>query len=334
MNTCISIKSKKENNIRCPRKAKPQCEFCGYHQKTKVLFKEVYKKLPPIDASDPYILKLTLDHHKLSYNAKNTPRSLYNQLNTHLDKLSKYEGKIIKIQSLFRKNREILKKETLNTEDFYTLDSLLTIPSIYFIKVNDNDKYYGFDIRSLKKYLEANKKNINNPFINIPFDHNSLKIIKDRISYLYKKKLFYKENNDILTKQQKYKQSVFEVFRLYDELGFITQLRWFFDLNFMQLKILYKKAEDIWNYRAQLSTDTKKNIVKDGKAFPVLVIKILKSNIYHIDNIRYTILREFKRLASEGVTESDKKTGAMLMLTALVEVSIDAANSYPWLVQV
>ena len=334
MNICISIKSKKENNVRCPRKAKPDCKCCGYHQKNPVIFKEIYKKLPSIEASDPYILKLTLNHHNLPYNTKATPRSLYNQLNTHLDKLSAYDIKIIKIQSLFRKNREILKKETLNTEDFYTLDSLLTIPSIYFIKVNDDDKYYGFDIRSLKKYLESNKKEINNPFTNIPFSKNALKDVKDRISYLYEKKLFYQENKDILTKKQKYRQCVFEVFRLYDELGFITQLAWFLDLNFNQLKILYKKAEDIWNYRAQLSNEIKRNIVKDGRAFPVFVVKILKSSIHNIEYVRYVILREFKRLASEGVTESDKKTGAMLMLTALVEVSVDPANSYPWLVQV
>ena len=332
MNICISIKSKKEKYVRCPRKVKPHCKFCGYHQKNQVLFKEIYKQLPPVEASDPYILKLTLNHHKLTYNTKATPRSLYNQLNTHLAKLSDYEVKIVKIQSLFRKNREMFKRQTLNTEDFYTLESLIPMPSIYFIKVKDNEKYYGFDIRSLKKYLEV-KKDINNPFTNIPFADDSLKIIKDRISYIYDKKLFYPDKGDILNTKQKYDQYVFKVFRLYDELGYIIQLSWFFNLNLIQLKILYKKAEDIWNFRAQLSIDDKKKIVNDGKAFPISVNKVLKSSKDDIYTIRYIILREFERLVSEGITEGDRKLGAMLMLTALVDVSFEAASSFPWLLQ-
>ena len=50
--------------------------------------------------------------------------------------------------------------------------------------------------------------------------------------------------------------------------------------------------------------------------------------------IKNILLDNFDRLISQGQTIDDKKLGAMLILTALVEVSSDAAFAMPAYIQV
>jgi hypothetical protein len=111
-----------------------------------------------------------------------------------------------------------------------------------------------------------------------------------------------------------------------------TDPLWFKHLSFTQLLTLYIKAEDIWNYRSNMNIESKKKIVNNGIAFniPHHLLKTIK-NYMKLQNI---ILDEFMRLITEGVDRDERKLGAILLLTALVEVSGDAANALPHLVQV
>jgi hypothetical protein len=64
-----------------------------------------------------------------------------------------------------------------------------------------------------------------------------------------------------MNKEQLFNNSVLNVFQKIDLLNVTaggTHTRWFTDLNLLQLKMLYKILEDIWNYRAELSSDKKK----------------------------------------------------------------------------
>jgi len=81
-----------------------------------------------------------------------------------------------------------------------------------------------------------------------------------------------------------------------------------------------------------MSNNAKKKIVSNGCVFniPIHIIKNITSKI-HIQNI---ILTEFTRMISEGVDREEKKLGAIFILTALVEVSSDAADGLPHLIQV
>jgi hypothetical protein len=45
------------------------------------------------------------------------------------------------------------------------------------------------------------------------------------------------------------------------------------------------------------------------------------------------ILNDFKKLISEGIDREEKKLGAILILTGLVEVSYEAANALTHLIQ-
>ena len=50
--------------------------------------------------------------------------------------------------------------------------------------------------------------------------------------------------------------------------------------------------------------------------------------------MQHIILDEFERAITEGVNLEERKLGAILMLTALVDVSPDAGNALPHLVQI
>ena len=90
--------------------------------------------------------------------------------------------------------------------------------------------------------------------------------------------------------------------------------------------------EDIWNYRSNMTIESKKNIVENGNVFnvPLNIIKLQKSKI-KMQNI---ILNEFYRLINEGINREEKKLGAILILTGLVEISIEAADALPHLIQI
>jgi hypothetical protein len=111
-----------------------------------------------------------------------------------------------------------------------------------------------------------------------------------------------------------------------------TNSEWFKNLNIYQLFDLYLIMEDIWNYRSNMTIESKKKIVKDGLLFtyPKMMIKSIKSKI-KLQNI---ILNDFSRLITEGIDREERKLGAIFILTGLVEVSHEASDALPHLIQV
>lgn len=331
---CIAIKNKNSPHIKCPRKAKPNCQFCGYHLKNPILFKEPYKELPKLDGIDPVKVKLTLTENSIYFKYNDTPRTLYNKLSNYFDHKDSYIKSIVLIQKRFKERHLNLKNRCINDKDFYSLDDIKEIPDIYFVYINENSFFYGFDIRSMDIYLKnTHSSKVINPYTNTKFTEDSIKKIKDKLEYLYKNNKLKSLKEEILTNKQKFNQFIFEVFRIYDDLGYIIQIEWFKKLSLFQLKRLYKEAEDIWNFRANLSLETKKKIAKDGIAFEISPNIIMKYPISKYKELQLIILKEFKRMVTEGETEAERKLGGMWMLTAFVEISPIVANAYPWLNQ-
>lgn len=334
MEYCIAIKNKQNPHLKCTRRAKPNCKYCGYHFKNPILFKESYKKLPKLEDVDALQLKLTLKENKISYDKDDSPRNLYNKLSNYFDLINKELKSIIWLQKKLKEKLTNIKKMCVNDIDFYTLEELEDIPPIYFIYINENDKIYGFDIRSLDMYFKnTNISKIINPYVNIKFTSISLKKIKDKLLYMYNNKKIKSIKEEILTDKQKFNQYVFDIFSTYDELGYIIQLDWFHNLSLFQLKRLYKEAEDIWNYRANITLEDKSKITNNGLAFEISPNIIMKIPMSKYRELQLILLNEFKRLSREGISLADRKLGALWMLTAFVEVSPTVSYSYSWLNQ-
>ena len=81
-----------------------------------------------------------------------------------------------------------------------------------------------------------------------------------------------------------------------------------------------------------MTNEAKCKIVKNGIVFniPIQFIKSQKS----VSKMQDILLTDFMRCITEGEDINEKKLGAILILTGLVEVSIPAAIALPHLIQI
>lgn len=287
---------------------------------------------------NPYCNKYFLDIDKNIWNSKikyinntNDKNILYilYLANKYVNDLKNNKLKyIIKIQSLIKKFNIKNRMNCSNANDIYSMEQLILIDSKYFYNIIINNIKYGFDIRSLKKWLNNSKLN---PYTMIELDD---KIIND-INIFYESIKVINEREDIvLTTEQEYNDKIINLFQNINLIGNYTYHEWFTNLSLIKLKKLYMSCEDIWNYRAQLSVEQKHKIVKNGILFNHNKNAINKIDSNKIRHLQLIILNEIERIIEEGNTLDDKALGINFFLTALVEVSPDASIALPHLIQV
>jgi len=136
-----------------------------------------------------------------------------------------------------------------------------------------------------------------------------------------------------LTKEQRFNQVLVRVFQKIDMLGHYTDIAWFQNMSLRDLNYFYKGAYDIFAFRAQLSNEVRRKIVKDGVLFQNFI-----GSLHHVQErtkhiLQYEILREIERILDEGEDRDSKILGITLILTVLVECSHAAAMALPHLVQ-
>jgi hypothetical protein len=239
---------------------------------------------------------------------------------------------IILIQSLFRKWLIYRRYKCFNDTDILTFTDKFDIESMYFYIFYDKitKKKFAYDIRTLLEIIKSDYPSC--PYTFRKFSDSEKKNIFNYCNKLEKNGICVTIEKPILTLEEETEMKIKDVFHKINMLDNYTSHEWFKNLNIHQLINLYFIAEDIWIYRSMISEENKKKIVKDGIAFniPKHQIKFCKSYI-KLQNI---ILDEFNRFVTEGINIQEKKLGAMLILTALVEISNEAALALPHLIQI
>lgn len=240
----------------------------------------------------------------------------------NIDKKLQYI-KLLRGEAFF--NRELC----TNDEDFLTFINCKDIDEGDFVSFKDDKGFhYGFHIKSLYQIINGDCMN---PYNRDKIPSKELERIRKLYNFLdVTDKNMSISNNQTTNPNEITFQRTINLFKVVDDLGYYTQIKWFWDLSMSDLKNFYLQAEDIWNYRAyDLTPQIKKNIIHpDGKCFNKLPkIQLAKD----IDEIRNHCLDEIEKMITLGVSESDKKVGAMYVLSALVIVSYNAACSLPWL---
>jgi len=219
-----------------------------------------------------------------------------------------------------------------NKNDFFSLDKIDDIPDNYFFSFRDIDGFvYSFDIRSIENLIIDGY--LQNPFNRKDFSNETLSQLNKRKKQLknYNIRLDFNSECIELTDKQKFNLRVLEIFQKLNRLGHYAMMDWFTNLSIGQLKKWYKEAEDIFNYRANLTENKKLDIIPDGQAFHYSIDFIYSQNDKR--KLQNIILEEIDRFISLGKSKNDQYTGSLYMLTAFTEVSIEAANSLPWLYQ-
>ena len=295
-------------------------------------------------------IKNTLKLHKLDHYLKEKKKKKKKEYETllfeyfeNLNEYTKNLDKIVLIQKTFRKylNSKQLKTHGIgflnknkcsNHEDFYTLDNIYDIEEKYFFSYEHYGHIYFFDIRSFKKLLNNDSKN---PYTRENIPQYAIDSFNNRINELKQNNIAIDPIDEPkLSTEQLFNSFVLKVFQQIDILNVTaggTNTNWFTELNIIQLKMLYKTLEDIWNYRSELSVNKKNEIVPSNDMFKISIFNVNKLN--NKRKIQYLVLYEMDKLVSSAINIEDRITGGYFVLTALVEISPQCMEALPWLIQ-
>jgi hypothetical protein len=263
---------------------------------------------------------------------------------------------VVKIQKIFRgrlqrkfnnyfgpalKERE----KCTNDTDFVTMDDLKDLKYGQFYSFKDTDgRIYGFDIASIYNliYKSTDSININkiggiNPYnrnkipsfvmIDLKMIIRASKILKIKVNLEFETDLGNISNNKTV------EMRALTLFQNIDALGNYSSPEWFLTLNRNQLIKFLRELSDIWNYRAQLTNETKQNICPpNGDPFRNINISYIL-NESDLLNIKKNILDVLEKFVNNGVDRDSKTLGAYYVLGALTLVNDSAASSLPWLFQ-
>jgi hypothetical protein len=275
---------------------------------------------------------------KVSGNKSELMHRLYNFL--------KYSFFCIKIQKNYRgylyRQYEKFKgpgykniKLCCNKTDFLLFEEITNLPKQQLFTYKDKDGFiYGFDICSLWNLIYLNKST-KNPYNRKEFPEDTLYKIKRivHIGEIYKYKINIevdKSDLDILSNKKKIELKTLDMFQKIDKFGHITNISWFINLSKVKLLLFIKELIDIWDYRAQITNETKKNIFPPtGNPFNNINFTILRYK--KIEYIQEKILRLINRLITYGKNEEYCKLGALYILGAFTMVNTSAAIALPWL---
>lgn len=273
-------------------------------------------------------------------------RELVNRIFIYL-RLSSF---IVKIQKIFRGFLQRrynfyhgpgFKKRSLctNCTDFFTMDEIDKLPYTQFFSYKDIDGFiYGFDILSLYNLIvKAGKSKVKNPYNrnNIPeFVHKHVSTII-RISKILNINIDIDIEDDKtgLSLQKIVELRSLELFQNIDYLGNYSNSEWFLSLNRTELIKFMRELNDIWNFRAQLTSEVKRSICPPyGDPFRHFGLSYI-SNENNPYLVKKYILEVLEKFVNTGIDRDSKSLGSYYVLGALTLVNQNAAISLPWLYQ-
>jgi len=290
-------------------------------------------------------LKLIAKNYKLKISGNK------NQLLTRIYSFLYFSSYIIKIQKIFRgivaRKYKLLhgpaainRKLCTNTDDFVTMEPVEEINYHQFISYRDEDGFiYGFDIISLHNlFLKSQDiESIRNPYNRNLIPESVIKTIKSiiKLSRILKihVNLHYEDDTESIPIEKMIELRALSLFQNIDALGNYSNSQWFLSLNRNQIIRFLRELADIWNYRAQITAETKRSICPpSGDPFRNLNMHYIHTE-QNMTNVKKVVLEVLEKIVNGGVDRDSKALGACYVLGSLTLVNQEAATSIPWLFQ-
>lgn len=231
------------------------------------------------------------------------------------------------------KNRNICKNET----DFFTLESVNEINNDQFFSFKENNNIWGFNIISIYNlFIKQKTKEVTNPYTRDIISNNIFDSVIQfiRISKILNKPININLNNDNQSFSFKKKNEIkcLELFQIINQLGNYSDHSWYLNLSRLSLLRFIRELIDIWQYRAELSIETKCQICSPN-GNPFRYCDVNRLNIVNFINLQKIGLIIINELITKGITQEHCNLGASYVLCALTLVSEPAAIALPWLFQ-
>jgi len=269
-----------------------------------------------------------------------------NQLLTRVYNYRYYSNLVTKIQKNWRNHIRyifnklhgpaIIKRSLcINDSDFFTLEECKNIPYENFFSIKEDNFIYGFDIISIYNLFVKKNTRAVNPYTNKPLSNNIFNDLKQiiKINKIFNIKIELSINNDeCLVSKHLLELRVLSLFQIMDSLDNYTQINWLLDLDKPLLLRFIRELFDIWNYRANLTQNVKREICPPlGNPFRNVNINQLTNLSYN--NLFKTILNILEPIVKNGINRDSQILGTYYVLSALTLVNNSAAEAMPWLYQ-
>ena len=339
-----------EGETKCGRNNK-YGDYCTKHKRNHlidndlIIFNNFTNK--PSDYLKNDIIKTLNIIDRKKYKKTLKKEILFTILSNKYAKFNYYENNrelIIKIQKYYRNKYEKLnillrgpgfldKILCNNQEDFFTYETVNEINDKYFFSYKDvSNIVWFFDIRSFIKLIELKQPN---PYTMVPFHDNIINKCNNLKEYMKSKniKLDFKDEMEGIKQDKKniLKQKMVDLSANIERLGYSFNMEWITCLGTNRLKKLYGILEDIWNYRAQLTSGMKIKICPpNGILFNKTPMDIRRINSR--DTMRDIIVTDILKF-SGAVEDCDKITGYTYFLMGLGSPQVNniVCETHPWI---
>ncbi len=229
-----------------------------------------------------------------------------------------------------------------NRQELLSFDELPNIPHVYRWSYYDESSHYWlFDIRSLYSLKQKTPNSFKNPYTQLPIHSIALKSLNSRLSWLKIHHYSLLHDKGPIDPQAQWTMNVAEAFVTMDALGYNTSADWFLQLDSHGHYEFRRILSHIWS---QLSKQQHKAIlgrnknleIFDGQAPTTMLIRPGGRNQSPTSTLtaQKENLHAIKTLITSAKERTDRGTGALYVLTALVHVCNEAAEAYPWLTDV
>jgi hypothetical protein len=245
-----------------------------------------------------------------------------------------FERKYIKCHGPALKNRSLCTNDT----DFFTMDEIASLPNDKFFSYKDTDGFiYGFDIVSFHQLIKkADRYNApQNPYNRSVIPSYAVDDLKTliKLSKVLKRPVSLEivDIVNVMTEEKTLEHRIVDLFHNIDALGHYSSHAWFTNLNRHMLLRFMRELLEIWNYRAQITPETKYAICPpNGDPFRGFNIHVLYLEP-ELDDVRKYVLSVLEKFINSGIDQDSKSLGAYYVLGALTLVNEDAALSLGWL---
>lgn len=296
-------------------------------------------------------------HNKIKLTGANVKADIINRIYTyfsHYDKaklLQKtWRNYLFRVYNKLHGPARFNRKLCVNETDFFTMDNVNDIPYNQFYSFTDvDDMVYGFDIVSIYNLFEKNYiDTATNPYNRNPFPKkvkkNMLKLL--RLSRIFKETInvfmnavedvvenvMDNSNNAIIVSAESTEHRIIALFHDIDILGNYTNYNWFLNLNQSQIIRFIVDLNDIFNYRANIGEDIKRDICPSYRDL-FRIITAVNLNELSVQSLYDHSLTIMEKLVRTGINHDNRTLGTNFVLCALTIISTDAAIALPWLYQ-